>query len=43
MIADVEGTDMEGLKQQIEANVNGPTDVDQPDESSMDEMFHDPR
>ncbi|XP_078373827.1 uncharacterized protein LOC144657354 [Oculina patagonica] len=43
VIADVEGTDMEGLKQQIEANVNGPTDVDQPDESSMDEMFHDPR
>lgn len=43
-IAHVEGTVMEDLKQQIEANINGPSDTDPPEDSSMDDdMYHDPR
>ena len=43
-IAHVEGTDMEELKQQIEANIDGPTEINTQEESSTDnELYHDPR
>lgn len=35
---------MEDLKQQIEANIDGPRDTDPQEESSTDdELYHDPR
>ena len=43
-IAHVEGTGMEELKQQIVANIDGPTDKNTQEESSTDdELYHDPR
>lgn len=43
-IAHVEGTGMVELKQQIEANMDGPMDTDTQEESSTDdEQDHDPR
>lgn len=43
-IAHVEGTDMVELKQQIEANMDGPRDTNTQEESSTDdEQDHDPR
>lgn len=44
VIAHVEGTDMVELKQQIEANMDGPRDTNTQEESSTDdEQDHDPR
>ena len=43
-ITHVEGTGMEELEQQIEANIDGPRDTNTQEESSMDDEFdHDPR
>ena len=43
-IAHVEGTGMGELKQQIEANIDGPRDTNTQEESTTDdELYHDPR
>lgn len=43
-IAHVEGTAMAELKQQIEANIDGPRDTNTQEESTTDdELYHDPR
>lgn len=42
-VAQVEGTDMEDLRQQIEENMKGPSDTIPQEEPSQDDLNHDPR